>query len=123
MKTTWLLILIIVSVTQLKAQQLIQPLKPGKTPDNSLYQYFRIKPDNNLFNIAPVRPKTNQPQTTVVPTVKEIMTPEMDDNMPIAKLRSDDKMPVVKPGDPNTRYTILIQSYGKAKPDSASRRP
>jgi hypothetical protein len=122
MKTTWLLILMIVGVTQLKAQQLIQPATPGKTPDNSLYQYFRVKPDNNLFNIAPVQPKTNS-QLNVVPTVKELKTPEMDDNMPIAKLQSDDKMPVVKPGDPNTRYTILIQGYGKTKPDSANRRP
>jgi len=119
MKTIWLLILMIIGATQLNAQQLTQP---GKTADNSLYQYFKLKRDNDLFKIAPVKPKTSTP-LTATPTVKEMMVAEITDNMPIVKTRSDDKMPIVKPGDPNTRYTMLIQGYGKTKPDSVSRRP
>jgi hypothetical protein len=112
MKNIWIFILMIGGVTQLRAQQLIQPIPPGKTPDNSIYQYFKAKPDNNPFKIAPVSPDAGQP-STVIPTIKELMVAETAYNMPIVKLRSDDKMPMVKPGDPNTHYTMLIQDYGK----------
>lgn len=112
MKSIWLFILMIGGVAQLRAQQLTQPLTPGKTPDNSLYQYFRVKPDDNLFKLAPVSPKTSQ-STTITPIIKELMAPEMVYNMPIAKLQSDDKMPIVKLGDPNTHYTMLIMDYSK----------
>ncbi|MEN0056279.1 MAG: hypothetical protein AAGC65_21555 [Mucilaginibacter sp.] len=118
MKTIWLFILMIIGATQLKAQQLTQP---GKTAGNSLYQYFKPKRDSDLFKIAPVQPKAVE--STPVPTVKEVMVAEVVDNMPIVKTRSDDKMPIVKPGNPNTHYTMLIQGYGKLKPDSISKQP
>ena len=113
MKNIWIFILMIGGVTQLRAQQLIQPIPPGKTPDNSIYQYFKAKPDNNLSKIAPISPEAGQ-QSTVIPTIKEVMAVETACNMPIAKLRSDDKMPIAKPWDANTHYTMLIQDYGKA---------
>jgi hypothetical protein len=122
MKSIWLFILMTGGIMQLKAQQLTHPLITAKNPDNSLYQYFREKSDYSPFKTPPVAPKTNL-QPSVVPTVKELKTPEMADNMPIVKLRSDDKMPVAKPGDPDIHYTMLIQGYGKVKTDSAGTRP
>jgi hypothetical protein len=120
MKNIWLFILMIGGVTQLRAQQLTQPIAPGKTPDNSIYQYFKAKPDNNLFKIAPVSPYAGQ-SSIVIPTIKEVMVVETAYNMPIVKLHSDDKMPIARPWNPNTHYTMLIQDYGKAKADSANR--
>lgn len=113
MKTIWLFILMIGGITQLKAQQSTQPKLPGNIPDNSIYQYFKAKPDKP-FSLAP---ETGQP-STVIPTIKEVMVVETAYNMPIAKLRSDDKMPIAKPWDANTHYTMLIQGYGNAKADS-----
>jgi hypothetical protein len=113
MKNIWLFILMIGGITQLRAQQLTQPAAPGKAPDSFLQQYLKVNPDNNLFKLAPVSPEAGQ-QSTVIPTIKELMVAETAYNMPIVKLRSDDKMPIVKPGDPNTHYTMLIQDYGKA---------
>jgi hypothetical protein len=116
MKTIWLFILMIGGITQLKAQQSTQPKSPGKIPDNSIYQYFKAKP-GKPFSSAPVSPEAGQP-STVIPTIKEVMVVEPAYNMPIAKLRSDDKMPIAKPWDSNTHYTMLIQGYGNAKADS-----
>jgi hypothetical protein len=116
MKNIWIFILMIGGVTQLRAQQLTQPITPGKTPDNSIYQYFKAKPDKP-FSLAPVSPEAGRP-STVIPTIKEVMVIEPAYNMPIAKLRSDDKMPIAKPWDSNTHYTMLIQGYGNAKADS-----
>lgn len=107
MKTIWLFILMIGGVAQLRAQQLTPSLK---APDNSIYQYFKIKPDNNLFKSVPVLPKENQLKTV------DVIEPVY--NMPVVKLSSDDKMPVAKPWDHNTRYTMLIKDFGNTKADS-----
>jgi hypothetical protein len=116
MKNIWLFILMIGGITQLKAQQLTQPQLPGNIPDNSIYQYFKVKPDKP-FSLAPVSPDAGQP-SIVIPTIKEVMVVETAYNMPIAKLRSDDKMPIAKPWDANTHYMMLIQGYGNTKADS-----
>ncbi|MDN3550177.1 hypothetical protein [Mucilaginibacter aquaedulcis] len=122
MRTTCLFVLMFVSITQLKAQQLSQSNISGKTQGNSLYEHFKSKRVNSLLKTAPVSPQISKP-STAIPTVSEIMRDEIVDNMPVIKTRSDDKMPVVKPGDPNTHYTMLIQGYGKLKTDSVSRQP
>lgn len=117
MKSIWLFILMIGGVAQLRAQQLAPSAPAVKLPGNFIYPNFKAKPNNNLFKLSPVLPDTGKP-TAPVPVVKDVIVTEMAYNMPIAKLRSDDKMPIVKLGDPNTHYTMLIQGYDKAKADS-----
>ena len=116
MKKLWLFILIIGGVTQLKAQQSIVPPLTDKKADNVNYQPFMNNSGNILIS-APAIPKITKPLITI-PGINNLATPQMIDNMPIAKLRSADKMPVIKTGEPNTRYTILIKRYGKANSDS-----
>jgi len=119
MKNIWIFILMIGGVAQLRAQQLTPSAPIVKSPGSFLYPYFKVKSNNNLFKLSPVLPDTDKSSATAVE--KGLIVTEMAYNMPIVKLRSDDKMPIVKPGDPNTHYTMLIPDYGKAKVDSANR--
>jgi hypothetical protein len=112
MKSIWLFILMIGGIAQLRAQQLTPSASPVKSPGNFVYPYFKAKPDNNVFKLSPVLPDTGK-STITAPVVKEVIAIETVDHMPIAKLRSDDRMPIAKPWDPNTHYTMLIQDYGK----------
>ena len=116
MKKLWLFILIIGGVTQLKAQQLTVPPLTDKKADNVNYQPF-MNNSGNILIPAPAIPKITKPLITI-PGINNLATPQTIDNMPIAKLRSADKMPVIKTGEPNTRYTMLIKRYGKANSDS-----
>ncbi|MBB6130849.1 hypothetical protein [Mucilaginibacter lappiensis] len=116
MKSIWLFILMMGGVAQLNAQQLIAPL-PGKKPDNSIYQYFKVKPDDGILKLTPVIPNTLEPIPTV-PTAKNLGIINFTDNMPIAKLRSTDKMPFFKTDEPNMHYTMLIKRLSEAKTDS-----
>lgn len=116
MKSIWLFILMIGGVAQLKAQQLTAPL-PGKKSDNTIYQYFKVKPEDGILKSTPVIPNTPESIPTV-PTAKNLGIINFTDNMPIAKLRSTDKMPTVKTDESNMRYTMLIKRLGETKPDS-----
>ena len=121
MKTIWLFILMIGGVTQLKAQQLAAPL-PGKKLYNSIYPYAKGLFDNNTLTLTPAKPNTIQPSLSSVPTAnKNIFAVEMTDRMPIAKLQSADKMPIVKTDEPNMHYTMLIKQLGEAKSDSVKK--
>ncbi|MEZ2339461.1 hypothetical protein AB6735_27740 [Mucilaginibacter sp. RCC_168] len=116
MKFIWLFILMIGGVTQLRAQQLAVPL-PGKKPYNSVYPYSKGLFDNNTITLTPAKPNLIQPLTSV-PPANNIFAAEMNDHMPVVKLQSADKMPVVKTDEPNMHYTMLIKRLGEAKTDS-----
>ncbi len=122
MKNIWLLIMLMGIIVQLKAQQLPGTLTPLKNTERFLQRYLNIKPDNNLFKLAPTPPKTNKP-LTVVPEIKQLMTSEMAYNMPVIKPQVTDKMPVAKPWDANVHYTMQIQGYGNDKTDSVLKVP
>ncbi|MDN5285048.1 MAG: hypothetical protein JWR38_1322 [Mucilaginibacter sp.] len=113
MKSIWLFILMIGGVAQLRAQQITPSVPTVKSPGNYVYPYFRVKPNSNPFKLSPVLPDTDKTSVTA-PAAKLLIVTEMTYNMPIVKLRSDDKMPIAKPWDSNTHYTMLIQDYGKA---------
>ncbi|WP_183565273.1 hypothetical protein [Mucilaginibacter sp. SP1R1] len=115
MKNICLFILIIGGITQLKAQQVTAFPSSLKTPDSFFNQYLKIKPVNGPFKLPPVSSQTTEPAE---PTTVKLLAPEMTYNMPIAKPKVTDNMPVAKPWDPNVHYTMLIQGYNGAKPDS-----
>ncbi|MGN8071472.1 hypothetical protein [Mucilaginibacter sp. SG564] len=117
MKSIWLFVLMIGGITQLKAQQLTTP-SPGKKLDNSIYQYFKVKPDDGILKSTPVIPNVLQPLQNMQ-TLNNVIAAEITDHMPVIKLQPTDKMPVVKTDEPNMRYTMLIKRLGEAKPDSA----
>ena len=117
MKKLWLFIFIIGGVAQLKAQQLTVPPLTDKKADKVNYQPFMNNSGNNILIPAPAMPKITKPLITI-PGINNLATPQTIDNMPIAKLRSADKMPVIKTGEPNTHYTMLIKRYGTANSDS-----
>ncbi len=116
MKSIWLFILMIGGVAQLKAQQLTAPL-PSKKSDNTIYQYFKVKPEDGILKSTPAIPNALE-SIPAVPTAKNLGIIDFTDSMPIAKLRSTDKMPVVKTDESNMRYTMLIKRLGETKSDS-----
>jgi hypothetical protein len=111
MKKLLLLSLLIAGASQLKAQQLT--LKPGsimlfKTPNDLRLNQFKLN-DSTLFK-----------SSHALPTVRErLMRKAFKDSitntdifyntMPIARLSSNDRMPVARLGGPDMNYTMLVK--------------
>lgn len=107
MKKVLLIVLIVAGASQLKAQQ--WQLKPG---DSALLKspqlFLNLKPDTSVF-----KKYFNMPQTQYPAQLKALLKPGNTElfasRMPVAKLSSNDRMPIAKLGDPNTHYTMLIK--------------
>ncbi|HVS91267.1 MAG TPA: hypothetical protein VHE59_04495 [Mucilaginibacter sp.] len=113
MKKTLFVLLIVIGAAKLQAQQLtFKPLDSAllknalpqlKLSDSSVFRnYFpALKPRETLaLNI----PKQGNNSDIVYST------------MPVVKTRSNDRMPVVKPGDANMKYTMLVKKVRVANP-------
>ncbi|HVW16358.1 MAG TPA: hypothetical protein VHB54_21170 [Mucilaginibacter sp.] len=113
MKKTLFVLLIVIGAAKLQAQQLtFKPLDSAllknalphlELGDSSVSgNYFpALKPGETLaLNI----PKQGNNSDIVYST------------MPVVKTRSNDRMPVVKPGDSNMKYTMLVKKVTVATP-------
>jgi len=115
MKKFLLLTIIIASVSQARAQALLQkpadsinsgffnPFNPIKKADTSVYGKFFLMPDINS-------------QLKHIKLNKTVIAEPFMSNMPVVKLTSSDRMPVAKLADGNTRYTMLIKKIAMVEP-------
>ncbi|MBS1502226.1 MAG: hypothetical protein JST32_09200 [Bacteroidetes bacterium] len=113
MKKTLFVLLIVIGAAKLQAQQLtfkpldsalfknaLPHLKPGDSSVSGNY-FPALKPGEALtLNI----PKQGNNIDIVYST------------MPVVKTRSNDRMPIVKPGDSNMKYTMLVKKVKVINP-------
>ncbi len=100
MKKAILVLLLITGAMQLRAQQLI-PVKPDIKLNDGLQNTF--KPNDWQS------PQALLTQPVTKPVAINSNSTTIYSTMPIAKVSSTDRMPIVVPGDPNVHYTILIK--------------
>ncbi|WP_295716561.1 hypothetical protein [Mucilaginibacter sp.] len=118
MKKVFLFIMLVTCAGHIMAQTLNQPLLGNK---KYWSPYLKPKTGDNLFKIAPVLPKLNQPLlndleiTKTIPAIADAT--QMKYNMPIAKVSSNDRMPIVQTDEPGMHYDMLIKRIGTVKPD------
>lgn len=110
MKRIMLFLLLIAASVQLKAQQ--TQLKPDVKPlNNGLINYF--KP----YGCPSPRALLLQPGNTLnKPAVISLANIAVYSTMPVAKTYNTDRMPVVVPGDPNIKYTMLVKKVDIVNP-------
>jgi len=104
MKKVILGLLLIAASTQVKAQQLVKPTTPDLKLNDGLQNVFKPQ--------AAPSPKSLllQPSTTnLAPLTVNTNNIVVNDRMPVVKVSGTDRMPVVVPGHPNTKYTMLIK--------------
>lgn len=122
MKKVFLFTMLATCTGQVMAQTLNQPLLGNK---KYWSPYLKPKTGNDLFKIAPVLPQLNQPLlndleiTKTIPAIADAT--QMKYNMPIAKVSSNDRMPIVQTDEPGVHYTMLVKRYGLLKPDSLAK--
>ena len=105
MKKLFLLTLLLAAAYGLKAQQLFNVKPADSLSQRLLGQYFKLQPGNSF---KPVRPLLNpNPMLAVVEPQKNAFANQ--DNMPIAVLKENSKMPVAKLGG---YYTMLVKHIG-----------
>jgi hypothetical protein len=104
---------------QLKAQTLTQPLLSNK---KYWGPYLKPKTGSDLFKTASLLPSISQSLINGQAATKTVLplanASAMNYNMPIARVTSNDRMPIVKTDEPGMHYTMLIKGYSTAKRDS-----
>jgi len=117
MKKILLLLILAGCMSQLQAQTL-----PRSVWGNKQYwsPFLKAKPDSILFKTNPLQPgliqlpKNSNDQFRVT----SVLAQAMNYNMPIAKVSSNDRMPIVKTDEPGMHYTMLIKGYVANKQDT-----
>jgi len=102
MKKIIVALLLIAASTHVKAQQLT-PLKPDIKLNDGTQNLFKPLPAPSPKDLL------LQTKTDVQPGLLQANKIVVYSNMPVVKLSSTDRMPVVVSGDPNTKYTMLVK--------------
>ena len=122
MKKVFLFMMLAICADQVMAQTLNQPLWGNK---KYWSPYLKPKAGDDQLKIAPVLPQLNQPllnDLAIIKTVPAIAdASQMKYNMPIVKVSSNDRMPIVQTDEPGVHYTMLVKRYGLLKPDSLAK--
>ncbi|MBS1528531.1 MAG: hypothetical protein JST19_22990 [Bacteroidetes bacterium] len=107
MKKTLFVLLIVIGACKLQAQQLTF------TSPDLLFKSPKTFPELKLNDTLLFK---NCPGVTKPGQLLALNRPKQDKNeeivystMPVIKSHSDDRMPVIKPGDSNMRYTMLVK--------------
>ncbi len=106
---------LVAGISQVKAQTITQPLlsnKPYWDP------FIKPKANTGLFKTTPIVPRAEQLQTNNNVRILGVIANNMAYNMPIVKLSSTDRMPIVKTDEPGMRYNMPIAGYNPPKQDS-----
>ncbi len=122
MKKIILFALLAACASQLKAQTIQQSVWGNKSYWSP---YAKPKASATLLKLDSLKPILNQPSlNSNIKTITELaVVPTGSFNMPIAKVNSTDRMPIVKTDEPGMHYDMLIKRLGTAKPDSTQVRP
>ena len=116
MKKTLIVALLAACAGQLKAQTLQQSVWGNKS-----YWSPYTKPQTNggLLKLDSLKPILIQPTpNNNFKSNPEIVAIPMAYNMPVVKVSSDDRMPIVKTDEPGMHYDMLIKRLGTVKRDS-----
>jgi hypothetical protein len=91
MKKSILIFLMIFGAYQLKAQQLLLPVKPLDSLSNKIDDYFKIKPNVGLQFLQP-QVNLNQP----IKGIPDFFNNKFNSHMPVIVLDGYDSMPIAK---------------------------
>lgn len=115
MKKTLLILFVVAIAAQVKAQQMT--FKPG---DSTLVKSLKIYPNLKMSDSSQFKKYLQTPNLNSLVfanTLKEkINADAFYSTMPVAKMVSNDKMPVAKLGDKSTNYTMLIKKLTVVNP-------
>jgi len=116
MKKTTVFLFLIAASTQLKAQQLLQP-QPNIKLNDGLQNTFKpatpLTPQQML-----IQPKATWDKNLPVDNGGIIYS-----NMPVVKVSSLDRMPMLVPGERGVSYTMLIKRVTVIDPNSPVEKP
>jgi hypothetical protein len=116
MKKTMIIALLAACAGQLKAQTIQQSVWGNKSYWSP---YAKPKSSATLLKLDSLKPILNQPSlNSNIKTVTEIGIATTDFNMPIVKVSSNDRMPIVKTDEPGMHYDMLIKRLGTVKRDT-----
>ncbi|GAA3977229.1 hypothetical protein [Mucilaginibacter dorajii] len=116
MKKVLIITLLAACAGQLKAQTLQQSVWGNKSYWSP---YMKPKANGGLLKLDSLKPILIQPTpNNNFKSNPEIVAIPMAYNMPIVKVSSDDRMPIVKTDEPGMHYDMLIKRLGTAKRDS-----
>jgi hypothetical protein len=102
MKKILLGLLLMAASTQLKAQQLA-PLKPDLKLNDGLQNLFKPKAFSSPKDLL-LHPKSDD--KAIIGTASTIV---IYSNMPVVKIASTDRMPILTFNEPGVKYTMLIK--------------
>ncbi len=117
MKKTILFALLAACSSQLKAQTIQQSVWGNKSYWSP---YSKPKSSATLLKLDSLKPILNQPSlNSNMKTITELaIAAPIDYKMPIAKVSSTDRMPIVKTDEPGVHYDMLIKRLGTVRQDS-----
>ncbi|MDN3581641.1 hypothetical protein [Mucilaginibacter flavus] len=117
MKKTILFALLAACSSQLKAQTIQQSVWGNKSYWSP---YAKPKASATLLKLDSLKPILNQPLlNSNIKTITELaIASPIDYKMPIAKVSSTDRMPIVKTDEPGMHYDMLIKRLGTVRQDS-----
>jgi hypothetical protein len=113
MKKTLLIIILATCVSQVKAQISLNPFFSNKITWSPT---LKPKTATTFFATKPVTPQLKDFLSGSVQQMPDAQP--MRYLMPVAKVSSTDRMPIVKTDEPGMHYTMLIKGYGSPKLDS-----
>jgi len=112
MKKVLLLMVLVAGISQVKAQTITQPLLSNKPYWNP---FIKPKTNTGLFKTPPILPRVDEPKSNNNIKIWGAIANNMVYNMPIVKLPSTDRMPIVKTDEPGMRYNMPIAGYNPVK--------
>lgn len=115
MKKFLLLAIIIASLRQARAQALL--LRPADSINSGYFNPFDSikKSDTTVYGKFFLMPDINS-QLKHIKLNKAVIAEPFVSNMPVVKLKSNDRMPIAKLDEGNTRYTMLVKKIEVVKP-------
>jgi hypothetical protein len=116
MKKTLIVALLAACAGQLKAQTLQQSAWGNKSYWSP---YTKPKTNGGLLKLDSLKPILIQPTpNNNFKSNSAIVAIPMAYNMPVVKVSSDDRMPIVKTDEPGMHYDMLIKRLGTVNRDS-----
>jgi hypothetical protein len=111
MKKVILVLLLLAGFSQLKAQDLLNSKST-----------FKFKADSS-FKFAPVPPQLNNPFNSFKLKTPVQNVQVFNSTMPVVKVQSSDRMPILVLGNDGFKYTMLIKKIEVVDPNNEPSKP